>query len=194
MKYCIFGGAFDPPHEGHRYLARIACETLGLDGLIWVPTPDPPHKSRPSTPFKHRLAMVKSFAATQPKQQVSDIESRLSCPSYSLHSIRALKAEYGREHTWYFLIGADNWAIFPTWYLHQEIMQEVILVVFPRTGYTVDHFPKGVLKLDMQEMGVQSSQIRQSLALTRDLTNANVPDEVRAYIQLNHLYGVDSPI
>lgn len=138
--------------------------------------------------------MVKSFAATQPKQQVSDIESRLSCPSYSLHSIRALKAEYGREHTWYFLIGADNWAIFPTWYLHQEIMQEVILVVFPRTGYTVDHFPKGVLKLDMQEMGVQSSQIRQSLALTRDLTNANVPDEVRAYIQLNHLYGVDSPI
>jgi nicotinate-nucleotide adenylyltransferase len=136
--------------------------------------------------------MVKALVENQPKQLVSDIEARLPSPSYSLHSIRALKSEYGREHTWYFLIGADNWAIFPSWYQYQDVMTEVTLVVFPRNGYPVSVLPKGVQNLEMATMEIGSTQIRQALAATHDFTLAKVPMEIRAYIQLNRLYGIDS--
>jgi nicotinate-nucleotide adenylyltransferase len=56
----IFGGTFDPPHIGHQILCAEADAQFGLDRLLWVLTPDPPHKqSQPITPVKHRLAMVR---------------------------------------------------------------------------------------------------------------------------------------
>ena len=66
MKACIFGGSFDPPHEGHRHLARAAFASLALDRLFWVPAQDPPHKAAPATPFAHRLALVRLAIADLP--------------------------------------------------------------------------------------------------------------------------------
>jgi nicotinate-nucleotide adenylyltransferase len=192
VKYCIFGGAFDPPHQGHLYLAQSAYQALNFDRIFWVPTQDPPHKAKPGTTFAHRLAMVKLLIQDQAKFQVSDIEASLPTPSYSLNLIRALKSMYGSNHDWHFLIGADNWAIFPSWHQPSKVLEEVTLVVFPREGTSLvlSSLPNHVLGLDMPEMPIQSSLIRESLANNSDLEQAHVPEAIRPYILSNQLYGM----
>jgi nicotinate-nucleotide adenylyltransferase len=194
VKYCIFGGSFDPPHEGHGYLAECARDSFRFDKIFWVPAPDPPHKTRPLTPFSHRLSMVKAFIGAKAGYAASDIESRLPAPSYSLHTIRALKSEYGSEHDWHFLIGADNWSIFPTWHRGDEVLEEVTMVVFPRQGHPLRDLPNGVVRLDLPEVHIESRRIRAQLEATHDFDQARVPMEIRPYIMLNRLYGMgDAP-
>ena len=191
MKYCLFGGSFDPPHEGHRHLARTALETFRLDCMIWVPAASPPLKDVPRTPFAHRLAMARLLAAGLPGgHQVSDVEARLPTPSYSLQTIRALKAELGEDHAWHFLIGSDNWALFPKWHRWQDVLREVTLIVYPRQGHPLGQLPEGVLALDLPEIPWQSSAIRKTLAETRDFNAAGVPVELRGYISAHGLYGM----
>jgi nicotinate-nucleotide adenylyltransferase len=190
VKYCIFGGSFDPPHAGHTYLAQNACSELHFDKIFWVPTADPPHKTTPSTLFQDRVAMVRLMIAGKTEYMLSEIELTLPRPSYSLNLIRALKVQYGPDHDWHFLIGADNWAIFPNWHQGQEVLKQVTMVVFPRKGYPFKSLPAGIMSLDMPEMHIESSQIRETLALNGDLAEANVPTEIRTYIVQNQLYGM----
>lgn len=190
MRYCIFGGTFDPPHEGHRYLARSARDALRLDTVLWVPSQDPPHRPKPSTPFSDRLAMVRLAMAGMPGQEVSDIEARLPSPSYSLQTILALKGELGAGHAWHFLVGADNWDIIRTWHRWEDVLREVTMVVFPRQGYPFKELPAGVLRLDLPELDIEARGIRSVLAATGDLEAAGVLAEVRPYIQAHGLYGV----
>jgi nicotinate-nucleotide adenylyltransferase len=193
VRYCIFGGSFDPPHEGHRYLARSARETLALDKVIWVPSPDPPHKTKPSTPFADRLAMVRLAIAGMEGNEASAIEETLGTPSYSIHTIAALKALHkalhGKEHHWFFLIGADNWEIFTSWHRWEEVLKEATLVVFPRGGRDIGTLPPGVVRLDLPEMMAESSEIRSKLEETGDFDAAGVLPEIRDYIQSHGLYG-----
>ena len=189
MKYCIFGGSFDPPHEGHIHLARSAVETFAMNLMLWVPSPQPPHKDTPHTEFRHRLAMARLAALHLPNQAVSNVEEHLPRPNYSLDTIRALKAEYGSEHQWHFLIGADNWAIFPTWHRHEEVLREVTLIVFPRQSYSIGDLSPGVMRLDLPEYPVASRDIRETLAKPGGIDSAPVPQEVLGYIQAHGLYG-----
>ncbi len=189
MKYCIFGGSFDPPHEGHRHLARSASASLGLDRIFWVPAQDPPHKAKPGTPFHHRVAMARLAAADMPDQTVSDIESRLPSPSYSFNTIKAMKAEHGAGHLWHFLIGADNWAIFPTWHRWQDVLKEVTMVVYPREGETLGELPPGVVGLDLPVFPGQSGRIREILSATGDMEKAGVLPAIRDYIREQGLYA-----
>ena len=189
MRYCIFGGSFDPPHQGHKYLAESAIKTLELDTIFWVPSPNPPHKQKPRTDLQDRIEMVKLLIQNQSQQVVSDIEKSLPSPSYSLHTIHALQKKYGPEHTWFFLIGADNWKIFPTWYKPEEVLKALTLVVFPREGVEIGVLPSGVQKLTMPEMDLRSSHIRETLTKGLSFDDANVPEEIRTYILDHHLYG-----
>ncbi len=191
MKYCIFGGTFDPPHTGHGYLAQCACDSLHFDKLFWVPSSVPPLKNIPQTPFQHRLEMVKRVIAGNRQFEVSDIEDRLSQPSYSLNTIRALKQELGPNHDWHFLIGADNWTLFPTWHQPESILKEVTLVVFPRKDHPIGPLPEKTLKLPMPEMQIESRMLREVLANSKDVNAAGIPEEIREYILINHLYGID---
>lgn len=190
MRYCIYGGTFDPPHEGHRYLARSARDSLRLDKIFWVPAQDPPHKTRPSTPFQDRLAMVRLVIAGLPGQEASGIEETLPSPSYSIRMIEALKAEHGPGHDWHFLVGADNWDIIQTWHRWQDVLREVTMVVFPRGGRTLKDLPEGVLRLELPELDLESRRIRESVASTGDVESAGVLPELRAYIRDHGIYGM----
>lgn len=199
MRYCIFGGSFDPPHEGHRYLARSARDSLRLDRIFWVPSPDPPHKNRPQAPFRDRLAMVRLAIAGMPGQEASGIEETLPRPSYSIHTIAALKSAHGAGHAWHFLVGADNWDIIRTWHRWEDVLREVTMVVFPRGGRSLDGLPAfapgsgkegpGVLRLDLPELGIESRRIREALAATGKADAAGVLPELKEYILAHGLYG-----
>lgn len=194
MKYCIFGGTFDPPHAGHRHIAEAAASKLELDKILWVPAQDPPLKAKPGTPFDHRLAMVRLVTASMPGNTVSDVESHLSSPSYSLNTIKALKHEMGSGHQWYFLIGSDNWSIFPTWHRWQDVLREVTMVVYAREGHAMGNkLPFGVQELNLPPVPGESKLIRESLEKTGDLEHAGVMPEIREYILKHGLYGLGSP-
>lgn len=190
MRYCIFGGSFDPPHDGHRYLARSARVACRLDKVFWVPSPDPPHKDKPLTPFLHRLALVRLAVAGEEGMEVSAIEETLPSPNYSLATIRALKAAHGPGHDWHFLIGADNWDIIRTWHRWEEVLAEATFIVFPRGGRSLENLPPGAVKLDLPEMAVQSRDIRQALVTGKGFEAAGVLPELRGYIIDFGLYGL----
>jgi nicotinate-nucleotide adenylyltransferase len=133
--------------------------------------------------------MVKLAIAGMAANEASAIEETLGAPSYSIHTIAALKALHGREHQWFFLIGADNWEIFSTWHRWEEVLQEATLVVFPRGGRETGNLPPGVIRLDMPEMKVESSDIRTRLEETGDFDAAEVLPEIREYILSHGLYG-----
>lgn len=193
MRYCIFGGSFDPPHAGHLYLARSVRDSLRIDKVFWVPSPDPPHKPKPSTPFRHRLAMVRLAVAGREGQEASGIEETLPSPSYSIRTIEALKALHGREHAWHLLIGADNWDIIRTWHRWEDVLREVTVVVFPRGGRPLTGLPAGVLRLDLPELDLEARRIRETLAATRDQAAAEMLPEIRGYVAEQGLYGISAP-
>lgn len=189
MNHCIFGGSFDPPHEGHRHLARAAGSAFSIDRLYWVPAQDPPHKATPHTPFRLRVEMCRLAIAGMPGNEVSDIEAELPKPSYSLNTIRALKARHhGPGDKWFFLIGADNWAIFPSWHQPEEVLKETGLIVYPRKGSAIGALPPGVHALELDLLPESSSEIRAALRRGVPPEAAGVPPEIRGYIAEHGLY------
>lgn len=194
MRYCIFGGSFDPPHAGHRSIADCAVNTLNLDTLFWVPSPNPPHKNKPGTDFEHRLAMTRIFLQDVQNQTVSDIEKFLPAPSYSITTINALQEKFGVEHEWFFLIGADNWKIFPSWHQPAEILKKVTLVIFPREGVVLNSLPTNVIELTTPNINISSTQIRTQLESGVWLTQSKVPEEIKPYIVQHHLYGINQTL
>ena len=188
-KTCIFGGAFDPIHNGHLSIVNAAIKHFSLDRVLWVPTRHSPHKEPSRVDFKHRLNMINTVLARNPRHIVSDIESRLPRPSYTVNTITSLKAKYGAGDHWFMLIGADNWQIFKTWHQWQKIMKEVQIIIFPRAQYPINSLPEGVEVLGTGIYPETSTAIRQSIKNREPLEKTGVLPEIKEYIQKHHLYS-----
>jgi nicotinate-nucleotide adenylyltransferase len=131
MKIGLFGGSFDPAHEGHAHVAETALERLKLDKVWWLVTPQNPLKPK-SSPLAKRVKSAKSFARG-PRMVVTDLEARLGC-HYTFETLRALKALYpGVEFT--LIMGADNLAHFRKWRNWREVAKSVPIAVISRPGY-----------------------------------------------------------
>ncbi len=115
MRIGVFGGTFDPPHNGHLRLAEAAQKQLGLDRVLWVLTADPPHKQgSPISPVADRLAMVEAAIAGHPGFAISRVDIDRPGPHWAVDTVRLLQAEYpGAELT--YLMGGDSLRDLPTW-------------------------------------------------------------------------------
>lgn len=130
QKIGLFGGSFDPAHEGHAHVAETALKRLGLDRVWWLVSPQNPLKAK-SGPFDRRLASAKRLARGR-NMVVTDIEARLGV-QYTYQSLRALKRLYpGVSFT--LIIGADQLAGFKAWRNWREIAQSVPIAVISRPG------------------------------------------------------------
>jgi nicotinate-nucleotide adenylyltransferase len=108
MRIGIFGGTFDPPHLGHLILAEEARHQLRLDNLLFVLTPDPPHKQDNTiTQLAERLAMLEVAIADNPAFEISRVEIDRPGPHYALDTVRLLKKEFPDE-TLIYLMGGDS--------------------------------------------------------------------------------------
>ena len=112
----LFGGTFDPPHLGHLILASEAQSQLELTRLLWILTPEPPHKhDQLITSVEHRLAMVNLAIADNPSFELSRIELDRPGPHYTLDTIK-LVAEQNPNAEIVPIIGGDSLRNLPTWH------------------------------------------------------------------------------
>lgn len=111
----VFGGAFDPPHAAHVALVQAAIAQLHLDQVRVLPTGQAWHKARSLSPAQHRLAMTR--LAFGPVQQVvvDEREMLRSGPSYTVETLRELKAEFPQAQL-YLLLGDDQRRSLPSWH------------------------------------------------------------------------------
>lgn len=122
MRIGIFGGTFDPPHIGHLILAAEACDQLGLDRVLWLVTPNPPHKTRQAiTPLEIRLRMVEVTIAADPNFEISRVEMDRPGPHYSADTVRLL-AQANPGVDLFYLMGGDSLHDLPTWVRPQELL------------------------------------------------------------------------
>jgi nicotinate-nucleotide adenylyltransferase len=130
MRVGLFGGSFNPAHEGHAHVAETALERLKLDRVIWLVSPQNPLKSSHDTAdLAQRLAGARAVARG-PAMIVSDAETRLGS-QYTIDIVRALKARFpGVKFVW--IMGADSLASFHRWRGWTEIMREVPVAVVSR--------------------------------------------------------------
>ena len=191
------GGTFDPVHNGHLALAKDALEELGLDDVLFIPAPAPPHKmGRTITPFAQRYEMVRLAIDGRARFALSDMEAHRQGQSYTYDTLLALKAQAPQKEL-YFLTGADALAGFTHWYRWQDILDLCTLVVTMRPGFAFKAPPelaqeaarrqKGLLLLKKDEVDISATMLRQAVALGRPWRQW-VPEAVAEYIIANHLY------
>jgi nicotinate-nucleotide adenylyltransferase len=132
----LFGGTFNPVHYGHLRVAEEIAEGLRLDEVVFMPAADPPHKSpRGLALLSDRVKMLEMSLEGRPRFTVSDLEGRLAGPSYTVNTMRALKAErplLGAPLL--FLVGFDSFKQVGLWHEHQELFRLASFVVFLRPG------------------------------------------------------------
>jgi len=130
MRVGLFGGSFNPAHEGHAHVAETAKRRLKLDKVIWLVSPQNPLKPRHETAsLADRMQAARRHAKGR-GMVVSDVETRLGA-QYTIDTVRALKARYPRvKFVW--IMGADSLATFHRWRGWTQIMREVPVAVVSR--------------------------------------------------------------
>ena len=130
MRVGLYGGSFNPAHEGHAHVAETARRRLQLDRVIWLVSPQNPLKAAHETaPLETRLAAARAIARGR-SMIVSDAETRLGS-QYTIDTIQALKARFpGVDFVW--IMGADSLASFHRWRGWTQIMAEVPVAVVSR--------------------------------------------------------------
>ena len=188
----LFGGSFDPVHNAHVALARLALDRLQLDELRWIPAGKPwQKKDREITPASQREAMVALAIQGEPRFKLERCELERSGPSYMLDTVRELQAaESGAQ--WFLIVGQDQYASLHTWHGWQELLRLVRLAVANRPGA---HSPVNAelarvphVEVALPMMDVSSTDLRQRIAAGQGVDDL-VPAAVARYIDQHHLYS-----
>lgn len=189
----IFGGSFDPVHEGHVALARYALRHAGLDEVWLMVSPRNPLKPHATVASgEQRLEMARLATEDTDGIKVCDFEFSLPVPSYSWLTLTRLREAYP-DIAFRLIIGGDNWADFGRWKHPDLIREQFGVIVYPRPGEFLPSPPPGVQILtNAPQMPVSSTEIRnllqnadnKSMARLNDVLNPAVLD----YIRMNHIY------
>jgi len=136
MKIGIFGGTFNPIHQGHLAIAEEVRKTIGLDRILLIPAGRPPHKNgRRILPAKHRLEMARLAVQGRPKMAVSDLEITRRGKSYTIRTVRALERKHPEGTEFYLILGLDAFLEFSTWRSPEIVAARCHIVVVSRPGY-----------------------------------------------------------
>ena len=159
----IYGGSFNPIHNGHIALARQMLEAGIMDEVWFVVSPLNPFKKEKSDLLsdKLRLEMTSLALENEPGMMAQDFEFYLPKPSYTWQTLQAMSSEFPNRE-FILMIGADNWQLFHKWYKYQEILDNYSIVIYPRDGINIDidSLPKNVKFLNSKLYPISSTQVR----------------------------------
>ena len=152
MKVGIFGGTFDPIHQGHMIIAEQVMSELGLSRVVFVPGGIPPHKEASSVraPAEDRFDMVEAAAADNERFLVDRVEVDAGRPMHSVETVPLLK-ERSPNDDWYFISGADEVSNLLAWKEPDRLLEEVVMIAATRPGYDLgklQHLEAGLRNFD----------------------------------------------
>ena len=196
----LFGGSFNPVHDGHLLLADEVREQLALARVVFMPAGVPPHKPAAEVaPAADRFAMVKLAIADNPAFEVSDLELRRAGPSYTVDTLEALGVPASEL---FLVIGSETFLDLLSWREPRRVAALCRLAVVPRTGSAFDPDGEAARKV-VREIGLERDDVRvvhaTSLSLSASELRARaaagrslryrVPPAVATYIADHRLYG-----
>ena len=199
----LLGGAFNPPHEGHLRLARLALDHLDLDELCFVPTAISPHKPDPGGPgVEARLHLLaEALRAFDPRCRVERAELARGGTSYTVDTLETL-ASLEPGTGWILVMGSDQLADFAAWRRPERILQLASLAVGLRPGAAASlpevpglrpaaawsGGPGELVWLPSTETDLASTELRRRLAADPAHDPAGIPSQVLAAIRAENLY------
>ena len=200
-KIGLFGGSFNPIHQGHLLLAEQAREALKLDKVIFIPARMPPHKNpRGLAKGEDRLRMVRLAIAGNPHFEASSVEMRRRGVSYTVDTVNKLRRRFGKTAELYFLIGMDTVKELSTWKDIRELTELCRFVPLSRPGVKrakIGDLVPPLSRVRAQEIlraavpmplvDISSSDIRNRIAEGRSIRYM-MSDAVAAYILRKKLY------
>ena len=185
----ILGGSFDPVHNGHLRIAKSFLDSHLIEKLLIIPAPSPPHKNDLRASFCHRIEMLKLAFQDWDGVEVSDLEEKLSAPSYSIQTIEYLQREHPNT-LFYLCLGEDSLIHFHTWFRYKDIVERVTLLVAERPHFDSSIIDKELLEktifVDHKPINLSSTEIRKS----KDDQNGtkSIPESVQEYMHTYKLY------
>jgi len=183
------GGTFDPIHHGHLVAASEVQARFDLDEVVFVPTGQPYEKGRVS-PAEDRYLMTVIATASNPRFHVSRADIDRDGPTYTVDTLRDMRAIFGNDAKLFFITGADALARILSWKDALEMLTMAHFVGVTRPGFELsgDHLPAdSVTLVEVPAMAISSSACRERVALGQPVWYL-VPDGVVQYINKRGLY------
>lgn len=191
IKTGIYGGSFNPIHNGHIALARHLLHEAELDEIWFVVSPQNPFKVQQQLlADDKRLRLVRQALAPYPQLVASDFEFSLPRPSYMWHTLQGMSAQWP-DRELHLIIGADNWLCFDRWYHADDIRRTYPIIIYPRQGYniTAADLPQGVRLVNTPLYNVSSTEIRTDIAAGRDISG-KVPSTILSEVEKEFSRGL----
>lgn len=197
MKVGIFGGTFDPIHQGHLVIAEQVADALDLKRVIFIPSGVPPHK--PASSIKasgeDRLRMVEAAIRGNDKFCVDRVEIDASEAMYSVDTVPLVKERYEGDE-WYFVLGSDEVSNLLSWKEPDKLLEEAYVAAAARPGYDIsnlDHLTEAlenyhkILPIECTLMNISATRIRRMLSEGESIRYL-VPDKVHELVYDRGLY------
>ncbi|WP_338809220.1 nicotinate (nicotinamide) nucleotide adenylyltransferase [Neisseria leonii] len=140
MRIGLFGGTFDPVHNGHTQIARAFADELALDTVIFLPAGDPYHKNAPRTPAEHRLAMTQLAVRDDARFAVSDCDIVRSGATYTVDTVQIFRQQFPQAQLWW-LMGMDSLLQLHTWKNWQMLVRQTRIAVAARGESSLSAVP-----------------------------------------------------
>ncbi len=215
QRIAVYGGTFDPIHQGHLRVAEAILDAFAIDRLLFVPAFVPPHKRHQeiSSQF-HRWAMLTLATADRPKMFISSVELESPERPYTVETLSRLQAEL-KDSRLFFVMGVDSFQDVTMWYEHERLLTEHDVIVATRPGYERDdrivaHLSpnlqahcidlrkgksptsrdlasKHIYLTDYVEMDISATRIREAAQQNQPIDQFVEP-EVAAYIKKYQIY------
>lgn len=206
----IFGGTFNPIHNGHLVLAQTVFDTLNCSQIRFIPAAIPPHKTTPNVSAQHRAKMVQLAIQDTPAFILDNCELERKGASYTIETLQLLEKKLPHQLLC-LIIGQDSYVALPTWHRWRELLDHCHILVVHRAdteqvlhlhhehqnrlvpiAQAAEHFARqthGLISyLPLTPPDISSTQLRSAFKQTRITTTNKIPEVVLRYIQTHHLY------
>lgn len=195
MRVGVFGGTFDPVHDGHLVMAEAAAQKFGLGRVLFVPARLSPLKSRPPTDPRHRVAMLALALQGHPEWSISFEDLDREGPSYTVDTLRRLSARLLHDELW-LLMGTDTLAGFARWKEPEAIVGLARIAAFYRdpfrgSGLSIPPVAGLDRRLEVFDAGsvrISATELRDEVARGAEAAG-RVPASVAEYITKHGLYN-----
>lgn len=195
IKKAIFGGTFDPIHNGHLHIAFEALYSLKLEEIIFMPSGNPPHKAgKEITDSSIRCELIKMAIRDEKRFTISQFEINNKGLSYTYKTLCYYKKKEP-DTQWYFLTGSDCLMEIDTWKNVDKIFSLCNFVVFNRAGYKEEEFiaqkekvekqyNSKILYLDIPILDISSTDIKEAIKSHRNISYLMPPGVYNTILQL----------